>query len=95
VNSDDVCPLDIDPDQGDFDEDGVGDVCDVCPDVAGVAPAGCPALTPDELALVRAIAIQIATGGAPTAQTDIDGSGVVDVIDLDRAITAALSQETP
>ncbi|HEY1100404.1 MAG TPA: hypothetical protein VGF99_15805, partial [Myxococcota bacterium] len=89
-NADDVCPAVADPEQGDFDEDGVGDVCDLCPDVAGDEPSGCPELNPEQLALVRAIALQIALGGAPTDSTDIDDSGVVDVVDLDKAIGAAL-----
>jgi len=92
-NGDDVCPVDRDPDQQDFDEDGVGDVCDRCPDVGGDDSSGCPALSEEEQATVRAIALAIALRSAPTAATDVDNNGIVDVVDLDVAIAAAIEKE--
>ena len=97
-NDDDVCPTTRDADQADFDADGVGDACDACPvDVPGIAvdADGCIALTAAQRDLIARIAKAIATGAAPGADTDVDGDGTVDVVDLDRAIGAlhAPSQE--
>jgi hypothetical protein len=90
-NGDDVCVAVADPEQGDFDDDGRGDACDLCPDVAGADPDGCPALTVEQRARVTRIAVAIATGAAASADVDENGDGVVDVVDLDLAIGAAIA----
>ncbi len=92
-NGDDVCPLVRDADQQDFDEDGVGDACDRCPDVIGSDVTGCPALSPDERATVNAIALAIALRSAATPATDVDDNAIVDILDLDQAIAAAIEKE--
>ena len=93
VNGADVCPDDLDPDQLDFDQDGVGDVCDRCPDVSGADGDGCPALSAAERARVVRIALAIATDQPPDGDVDVDNNGVVDIVDLDQAITAAIVKE--
>ena len=76
ASADDVCADAWDPEQADFDGDGVGNVCDLCP-FAGPAPMldadGCKAL--DEPALSRILV---------AADDVLEGRG--DVVELVRVI---------
>ena len=92
MNGDDNCAAVVNADQGDFDEDAVGDACDFCPDVPGTDGDGCPALAPEEIARVRRIAVAIATDAPPSADVDVNNDGVVDVVDIDAAVSAALEK---
>ncbi|MFZ9888924.1 MAG: hypothetical protein ACO3JL_15615, partial [Myxococcota bacterium] len=85
----DNCIAKANDDQADFDQDRVGDLCDLCPvAVTGreVDEDGCPLPTEQERDLVRAIALAIAQGDPATTELDLDQSGELDVGDLDIAI---------
>jgi alpha-amylase len=87
-NPKDDCPDTYDPPQSDFDGDGVGDVCDLCPlSPSGVMVDridGCRPLTDTEsadLASEEAAALGQQPGSGPPA-TDPDNDGQVDIVDL-------------
>lgn len=92
VNAEDNCPFEPNRDQADFDEDGVGDVCDLCPVGVRGRPVdvdGCPLPTAQERELIDDIARAIAERATSPAALDLDQSGTIDVTDLDVAIGRA------
>ncbi|MCC7073452.1 MAG: hypothetical protein IT383_19225 [Deltaproteobacteria bacterium] len=93
-NADDNCVEVRNADQADFDEDGVGDACDLCVlegSIEGeqVDGTGCRPVSEDERAGILAIARAIANRESATGATDLDGDADVDVADLEIAIAEA------
>lgn len=93
-NDADNCVAVDNADQADFDEDGVGDACDLCVlegslEGEPVDAAGCRPVSEEERARILAIARAIASRDAASADTDLDGDGDVDVADLEQAIAEA------
>lgn len=79
----DLCPSIADPAQSDFDADGAGDACDLCPEtVAGaiVDASGCAAVDPatadDLAAIVDAILEE-----RFEERLDVNADGAVDAVD--------------
>jgi hypothetical protein len=88
LNAQDNCANNFNPNQEDFDTDGVGDLCDLCPitkEGATVDIDGCRVFAPGELDTVDAI-IEAIQQGVTEAALDRNGDGVVDVQDLYLAI---------
>ncbi len=88
----DNCPTVSNSDQADFDQDTVGDACDLCPATAANANVdgqGCPTLPADVLARLERLA-DVVVGNIPLDRAlDEDLDGDVDAVDLARAVNRA------
>jgi hypothetical protein len=91
----DNCPMASNADQADFDQDGVGDVCDLClttPALTAVDAQGCPMLSAETRALLERIADMVVGNVTVDLAQDQDLDGDVDAVDLARAVNRAAGQ---
>ena len=66
-NAEDNCPVDFNPDQEDMDNDGKGDVCDLCPEFANPGDGPCPATIYDIKTGAMPLGAKVSLGGVVTA----------------------------
>lgn len=88
LNAQDNCSEAFNPNQEDFDQDQVGDMCDLCPVTspgADVDADGCRVFAPSDLAVVDAVIAAIREG-VTEPDADLNQDGAVDVQDLHLAI---------
>lgn len=80
----DVCPLVYDPDQADFDGDGVGDACDACPETPAGTPVdadGCPLVDEATREALDTI-VRLILEERYESPSDVNGDGVVNALDF-------------